>query len=131
MANRILQGKMDRNDKLRARKAGRHERFHGWTRGETEEKPELVGRASALPTSAEVKHAEAVALAACNLRVKYIACDGIMPQGIMGKTMRKARGGSVKLWSGTDGRKGNLPRLPIKPLVWADHPTTWTLYKKS
>jgi hypothetical protein len=137
MAQRWAMQKMDRNQDLRDRKAGRHDRFHGWTRsadalpGTGEEKEERIGRACPMPTSAEVKHAEAVALAACNLKVKHIACDGIMPPNVMGKTMRKARGGSVKLWSGTDGRKGNLPRIVRPTIKWADHPTVWPIIKKS
>jgi hypothetical protein len=130
MAQRWAMQKMDRNQALRDRKGGRHDRFHGWTFEETEEKAERIGRACPMPTSAEVKHAERVALAACNLEVKHIACDGIMPPNVMGKTMRKARGGSVKLWTGTDGRKGNLPRIVRPTIKWADHPTVWPIIKK-
>jgi hypothetical protein len=96
MANRALQGKMERNKIYRDRKAGRHARFHGWTFEETEEKEEREGRALPMPTSAEVKHAERVAIEACNLKVKRVSCTGTMPVGVMGKTMRKARHAPVQ-----------------------------------
>jgi hypothetical protein len=129
---------------------GHHGRFHGWSReatavpGTGEEKVELVGRVCALPTALAVKQAEREAIAQYTGNVRRCATldhklkDTVTISDEMrrGRLMRKARGGAVSLWTGTD-RAGCTPaqhRENAKhgkaTIKWAPVDRAWEIVKK-
>jgi hypothetical protein len=145
MAARWMQAKAERAKIYKRKAQGRHGTWHGWTFEEKEEKVEMTGRVCALPTSLAVKQAEREAIAASTVNVKRCATldhklkdtRPISDEMVRGRLMRKARHGSVKLWSGTDG----APCTPAQQrenrkhgtatLRWAPVDRPWEIVKKA
>jgi hypothetical protein len=126
MAQRWAQQKLDRNRQLRDRKMGRVTKRHYFP------EVEPVGRACALPTSLDTKHAERVAIEACNLTAKRAPCTGRLDDETRRmRTMRKARGEIVRICAGQQARKIAAP--PMKGFLQSCWSTSnqWTIYKKS
>jgi hypothetical protein len=73
---------------------------------------EVKGKAMATMPEAKIDTTQLVAEYLSRKSVNKAACKGIMPQGSYGLTMRKAKGGSVPLWTGTDGRPNNAVAAP-------------------
>jgi hypothetical protein len=47
-----------------------------------------------------------------HIEIKRAPCKGVMPHGSYGLVCRKAKGGKVPLWTGTDGRPNNAVAAP-------------------
>jgi hypothetical protein len=119
MASRWTQQKVAKQKAYRSTVQGRHPRFHGWTFEETQQKVEIKGRALCPMPDNKTSNDATIATYAGKI-TKYAVGehntrDGyakLMPQGSYGLTMRKAKGGKVPLWTGTDRRPNNAVAAP-------------------
>lgn len=122
MAQRWAQQKLDRAKAQRDKRLGRHKPWHA--------KAELA------PTVAvELPTPKGVTYGPCDhVEIKRIPCKGIMPQGGISRTMRKARHAPVELWTGGKQRANRNHVAPAGPgllKICASTDTTWRIVKKA